>query len=241
MARSVLATAGPVAKLLGATVEPVHVVEDGDSVVRAEAAAAGLSLREIDGPVVKSLVVEAGDEDVVGMVLGSRTERGDPRPAGSTALTVITSAEKPVAVVPPGVPPREELATMLVPLDGTTRSASAIWDVVRCACEGDTDVVVLHVLQEDSAPMFADQPMYEAEAWLREFMARFCPTDGATPRVRFGVPSDEVMSVAEEVGADLIALGWSQDMSPGRAAVVRRCLAEARLPILLVPVEGKAA
>ena len=45
MAGSVLAAAGPVAKLLGARVEPVHVVEDGDSVVRAQAATAGMPLR----------------------------------------------------------------------------------------------------------------------------------------------------------------------------------------------------
>ena len=39
-----------------------------------------------------------------------------------------------------------------------------------------------------------------------------------------------------ESSCDLIALGWSQELSADRAPVVRETLARANLPVLLVPV-----
>ena len=41
--------------------------------------------------------------------------------------------------------------------------------------------------------------------------------------------------VATAAGADLIALGWSQDLTPDRAAVVREVLTRSEVPVLLLP------
>jgi hypothetical protein len=42
--------------------------------------------------------------------------------------------------------------------------------------------------------------------------------------------------VAQETGADLIALGWSRALAPDRAPVVRAVLERAHVPVLLFPV-----
>ena len=44
--------------------------------------------------------------------------------------------------------------------------------------------------------------------------------------------------MAEECGCDVIALGWSQELAAGRAAVVRETLERSSRPLLLVPVQS---
>jgi hypothetical protein len=41
-------------------------------------------------------------------------------------------------------------------------------------------------------------------------------------------------AVAAEA-ADIVALGWSQQLQPGRARVIRRLLADSDIPILMLP------
>jgi len=41
----------------------------------------------------------------------------------------------------------------------------------------------------------------------------------------------------EEEPADLIVLSWSQDLSAGRADVVRWALGHSTVPVLLIPVD----
>ena len=85
--------------------------------------------------------------------------------------------------------------------------------------------------------MFSDQPQYEVPAWSAEFLRRHAlPISATAPlRQRVGNAGDEVLSVAIEEGVDLIVLGWRQDLSSGRAAVVRSTLARGTVPVLLVP------
>jgi hypothetical protein len=51
-----------------------------------------------------------------------------------------------------------------------------------------------------------------------------------------GEPPEQVVSVAREIDADLMALGWAQTLAAGRAGVVRAALEQAKLPVLLIPV-----
>jgi hypothetical protein len=46
--------------------------------------------------------------------------------------------------------------------------------------------------------------------------------------------------VCEQTNADLIALGWAQELAGGRAPVVRAALARCHTPVLLVPVRAPA-
>ena len=57
---------------------------------------------------------------------------------------------------------------------------------------------------------------------------------------RVGVPGEHVLRVARDAGADMVALGWSQKLEHGHAAVVREVLAASPMPVLLVPVDALA-
>jgi nucleotide-binding universal stress UspA family protein len=233
----VLDTAQALAGMFGARLEAIHVREgDGTHVARTMAAAARVGYREVDGPVVKALVEEAASEDAVGLVLGARATPTGRRPAGHTALEVIVSADKPIAVVPPDARAPMVLDRVLVPLDGSAVSSHAVAELIQLACHGDLDVLILHVLDERSIPRFEDQPQYEMETWIEEFLARHCPTRTARMEVRVGVAGQEIMAVAREADSDMIALGWAQDLGPRRAAVVTEVLEHATVPVLLLPL-----
>jgi nucleotide-binding universal stress UspA family protein len=236
-ARPVIATAQDLAMLFGAQVEAVH-VGSGGRVAASEAGAAGLELETFLGAIVPRLAELAGADDVAVLVMGARGTPGGPRPVGSTALKVMTTLSKPLVIVPPDCPPRAELRRILVPLEGTISTSLAPCRLIQLASDAELEVVALHVHDEASIPAFTDQPQHEAGAWAEEFLARYVPGGVGDVRleVRVGRREEEIVRVAEEVGADLIALGWSRDLAPGRAPVVRAVLERCRVPIMLVPV-----
>ena len=47
--------------------------------------------------------------------------------------------------------------------------------------------------------------------------------------------------MADELGCDLIALGWTQELAPGRAEVVRAALERSPLPVMLIPADVETA
>ena len=223
------------ADVLHSGVEALHVREDGDWRAAAAARAAGVVLREVTDPTAESLVQAAEDREVSALVLGARGFPVGQHPAGHVALEVITSLKKPLVVVPPEVRLPIRLRRTLVPLDGTRVTAAALRETIELVCGSDVEVVALHVFDRESPPPFADQPQHELEAWGREFLARYC-RHGVRLEARVGVAGEHVLEVAAEVDADMIALGWAQDLSPGHAAVVREVLARSRVPVLLVPL-----
>jgi nucleotide-binding universal stress UspA family protein len=237
-AGAVLATAGNLAQLFDAEVEALHVGEDGDRVARNAAAAAGLQLRTISGPTVPALVDAAAAEDVAALAVGTRRLPVAGRPVGTTALDLITSLLKPVAVVPPDAVRRSALQRVLVPLEGTTATSLAPKGIIELAHDADLDIVVLHVHDAATLPSFTDQPQHQARAWADEFVARYCPwgIGNVSVELRVGRPEEEILAAAEETDAHLIALGWSQEIDWGRAPVVRELLERGRIPVLLVPV-----
>lgn len=242
-ARPVLGAAGALARLFEASVEALHVREDGDEVARAEAEAAGVPLRTEPDPPVDTIVEAGRAGDVAAMVLGVRGTPGGKRPAGHTALEVITSLGKPVAVVPPVASVASAPFRVVVPLDATAGTAAAVRIAIEAACRADLEVVVAHVFDEAHLPMFDEQPQHETEAWVREFLTRYCPgaKDRARVEIRVGAPEREILSVIEDAGGDLVAVGWSQDLSPGRASVVRELLRWSEVPVLLLPVPAEVS
>jgi nucleotide-binding universal stress UspA family protein len=237
-AAPVISTALTVAGLLGAELEAMHVRTDGDRFASSVAANAGVELVELVGPVVETLVNAVSEEDVALAVLGMRATPGGARPAGSTALGVVTSVARPVLLVPPETPHPGRIRRILVPLEGTMSPSLVPRRIIELASEGSLDVVVLHVLDEASLPAFTDQPQHETEAWAREFLERYCPfgIDDVTLEMRIGQTDELVPQVGRDVDADLIALGWSQALAPHRAPVVQAALERGHLPVLLVPV-----
>jgi nucleotide-binding universal stress UspA family protein len=244
--RVVLAVAEEVARVLDVGVEAAHVVEEGEGPnISGEAAAAAASkailVRMLEGDVERALVQRASSHDVRAVVMGLRRTLAGSRPAGHVALGVIVSVRKPVIVVPPITPSTFRLRRVLVPVQG--RPADALEDVMAIAKSADLETVFLHIDDEWSMPSFEDQPHYDVESWSQEFLARWVPgaRGGATMELRVGAPEEQILEVARDVDADMIALGWAQDLSPGRATVVRWALEHTPVPVALMPLAGPAA
>jgi nucleotide-binding universal stress UspA family protein len=239
----VLSVAGATASLYAATVQAVHVGEE-QAALAAAAHSAGVALRTVAGRPVEALARAAAAEDVVAVVIGGRGDPAGKRPVGSTALQLITALRKPVVVVPPTAAPRSRIESVLVPLDGTAASAAALRETVEFARDATAEITVVHVAQRHSTPPFEDHLPHEVDAWSREFIARYCPsaTDATLElRVRDGEPDEHVLDILRRSRCDLVTLGWSQDLARGRAAIVRRMLAESPVPVLLTPVSEDPA
>jgi nucleotide-binding universal stress UspA family protein len=184
-------------------------------------------------------LIEAGmAEDVVALVLGARRTPAGARPVGGTAFEVMRALPKPLAIVPPDASTPGRLRRVLVPLEGTGSTSIAPQSVIKLARAAKLEVVIVHVLDDASLPAFTDQPQHETTAWRQEFLARWCPWGVKDLRVdmRVGVREEQILAAAEEDDADIIALGWSQELAGGRAPVVRTVLERGRVPILLIPV-----
>jgi hypothetical protein len=143
-----------------------------------------------------------------------------------------------IIVVPPeavGVSPRP-FHRLLVPLEGSEQSARPVAESLYPLISGDVELVVLHVFTPATVPRTLDRPGRDLSLWGDEFLARFCP-EAATLELRSGAVGGHVDEVCIDSRADLIVLSWSQDSSPGHAAVIRDVLARSTIPILLLPVD----
>lgn len=236
--RSVVGNALAFAALVEAKVETLHVQVDGSRTARTTAESAAVPFRTVAGPVVERLV-EAGEaEDVVALAMGARGTSAARHPLGGTATAVATALAKPVLIVPPEGNPSPAFRRVLVPLEGTLSTSLAPRAMFELAAGAEIDVLALHVHDLDSIPAFTDRPQHEQPAWEREFLLRYCPWGLGAVRLetRVGRIGELVPLVSEQCDCDLIALGWSQELSGDRAPVVRETLARSRLPVLLVPV-----
>jgi nucleotide-binding universal stress UspA family protein len=237
-AKPVMTTALALGDLLGAQVIPVHVALDGTRVAAGTAENAGLKLQVVRGPIVEQLLEQARPEEVVALVLGTHGTPGDRRPLGGTAVAIATSLRKPVVVVPPDTRTTRVLQRALIPIESGLSASLTPQAIVELAQGTELDVVVLHVHEPTSLPAFTDQPQHEQSDWAREFVRRYCPWGvGAVQlEVRVGSADELVPLLAEQERADIIALGWAQELAEGRAPVVRAALARGKVPVMLVPV-----
>jgi nucleotide-binding universal stress UspA family protein len=237
--KSVLASARALATLLDAQVEALHVKTNGHRTARDAAEASAIPLRTTTGQVVERLVEAGGADDVVALAIGARGSPVSSRPLGGTATAVAVALLKPVLVVPPDADPPQSFGRVLVPLEGSLSSSLAPRSLFELAGEAQIDVVALHIHDEDSIPAFTDQPQHERPAWAEEFIHRYCPWGIGTVQLetRVGRSGEVVPLVAEQCDCDLIALGWSRQLSSGRAPVVHETLQRSHRPVLLVPVE----
>ena len=235
---SVLDTAAALAGLLNAEVEAVHVPEERDAPARTDAAFAGVQVTLLHaGEVAAVLADRARQSDAVAVVLGAHADPQTMRPAGHVALQLITQLEKPVVVSPRGAHGRRAICRMLVPLDGARETAEALGRVIETAIGAGVEVTLLHVHELSALPLFTEQPQHERPAWSREFIIRSrLHPDQVGLEVRVGEPGQHLLDVADRSDADMIIVGWGQDLSEGHAAVVREVLSAGRIPVMLLPV-----
>jgi nucleotide-binding universal stress UspA family protein len=237
-ASPVLATALAFGQVFDADVEAMHVSQDGARIASNVAAAAQVPLRIVTGPVAERLIALGQASDVKALVLGARGSPLGRRALGETAMAVATSLATPTVVVPPHARTPGSVQRVLIPLEGDAE-AHTPRTIIELGRETRLDVVVLHVLEEHAIPPFTDQPQHEQPARDEEFLRRFSPWGIGNVRVemRVGLSEEIVPRLANETGADVVALGWSQVLRAGRAPIVRAALERCSCPLMLVPVD----
>lgn len=221
-------------RLFAAEVELLNVREHGRSATaEAAAAAAGLTLSTLAGDPYAVLSAAAAREDVVALIVAA----GDgAHRLAETTRALITSVSKPVVVVPGGYGAAGGIARVLVPLDGTPASAAALSEIVEMAAEAEVEIVLVHVLDAANLPAFGDQLAHEVRVWSDAFISRNAPSArNARLELRVGEPAAGIEEALAESHADLVALGWSRELTEGRAAVVSELLVAAGVPVLLTP------
>lgn len=150
---------------------------------------------------------------------------------------IVATSAKPVVVVPPGARlPRRQITRALLPLDGTSEAALAIARTARLLDQAGVDLVVLHVFDAATVPSFWDQRAHAHRAWTAEFLSRCGVPPSAQLQLRNGRPGAHVVRAAHTEQADIIALGWSRCIDPGRAQTVRESVLGAPVPVLLLPI-----
>lgn len=150
---------------------------------------------------------------------------------------VARQAVKPVVLVPAGAwdqPAR--IRRVLLPLDGTARSAVAVAAAAARFARSGAELVVLHVFGPGTVPRFWDQHAHAGQAWTQEFLARYCALPRTRLELRHGAAAEHVVDVAGTEHADMIVLAWSQRLEPGHAPVVRRAVLDAQVPVMLLPM-----
>jgi nucleotide-binding universal stress UspA family protein len=236
----VLQVAQRLAAMLDAGVDAVHVQENGSGHVATEIAArAHVPLRLRDGAVVAALVSDVRERDAVALVIGTRGLPGGPSPAGHVAMDLVQRLDRAIVVVPPNAadrPVRRVLAA--VEGDGESHALRGVFNWL--GERPSPHVIALHVVEPRDLPMFADSPVLEAEAFQREFLIRATNAIVGDPsqihlETRVGDASRVLRDAVEELDIDLVVLAWHRDLSRGHGRLVREMLAEATVPIVLLP------
>jgi nucleotide-binding universal stress UspA family protein len=225
----VLVTARALARVLGVRVEGIYVVAEGEPPPHEAAAAVGVPLQVVTGPVVKRLAEAGRADDTAAMVIGARSRPTSPHALGSTALAVLASATKPIVVVPPlgRIAPR--ITRVLVPLEGVSTSLGPVSPIAPG--EGmNLEVVGLRVGAE------------EVEG-AEQLLHRYLPSGIGSIRLerRAGKREEVVPAVADELGCDLIAFAWAPEVAISREELVRSAQEHSPLPIMLVPAQLEGA
>lgn len=232
-ARPVLQTASTLAHVLQADTLAVHVGDDpGPARVLAEEL--GASMVIVPGEPADEIVRigERSDVALVVLALSGIPARLEP---GQTAQAVATRLSKPVLVVSPDTMARQTFTRVLFPLDGTGGVSAALRPLIAAYVAMSFEVIALHVFQPETVPRFLDGAD-DANVWREEFLSEHCADLGIRLVTRPGPTADSLLEVATSEDVDIIALGWRQDLSPRRAAVVRRVLTTAHRPVALIPL-----
>lgn len=182
---------------------------------------------------VDRVAAAVDDPDCLALVVG------DGQSVSGLDWDLVRVSDKPVVLVPERVrPPMHPVGRVLLPLDGSPEAAAAVSGAARLFAGAGVDLVALHVFGEAGVPRFWDQAAHAGPAWSEEFLSRNLPVGAPRLELRCGPPGEHVIDVAEGEDIDLIGLGWSRDLTAGRARTVRETVARSGVPVLLCPVLG---
>jgi len=164
---------------------------------------------------------------------------------GSVARGVLRSAPVSVACVPPATgtprPSFREPRTVLVATDFTEVGDRAVVQALGVVAERGT-VHLAHVIPV-AAPMDVEVRQNREQAWYA--LSRVTATEDTNRsghlerHVLEGAPADQLLALADRIGADLIVLGARSHSVVTRAllgSVAQAVSERAKVPVLLVPV-----
>lgn len=169
---------------------------------------------------------------------------------GSVAEEVVRRSELPILLKRPDVASRPSpLRRILVPLDGSERSAAVLETVKPIAARANAEIVLLHVLPRvlDPAPQWAVQgPLSVAGRSGRRYQEiadRLEEGDlTAWPVVAEGDAAEEILARAKELDVDLIAMATHGRTGLKRVifgSVTQEVLRRSDRPLVLIrPTRG---
>jgi nucleotide-binding universal stress UspA family protein len=258
------AAAFPVARLvsqqLGAELEVLFVARDAvereerTSALMEETKRLGFALDLRTGDAAGEIVRSTEDPGVMLVALtthGRRLER-DYR-LGSVAEKVVGRTTRPVLLVKPepATASARNLKRLLVPVDGTPKTAAALQPVTELAAALGAAIDLLYVASPDqqppaergsvTAPRYLDQPQHEWPQWADEAIERLATSCAACPPevpVRIflaqGDIGDEIARFAVENQTDAIVLVRRSRFQPERAKVIRSVLRQTSCLVIIV-------
>ncbi|GMU59929.1 MAG: hypothetical protein AMXMBFR34_16920 [Myxococcaceae bacterium] len=189
-------------------------------------------------------LADQGDFDLV--VVGQRTNSLlEQLWYGSVARGVLRAAPVSVACVPPAGaaprPPLREPRTVLAATDLSEAGECAVAQALSIVAENGA-VHLAHVIPP-AGPTEAAARRIREQAWYA--LSRLTATRDVDSPVRLerhvleGAPADQVLALADRIGADLIVLGARSRSVVTRAllgSVAQAVSEKAKVPVLLVPV-----
>jgi nucleotide-binding universal stress UspA family protein len=215
----------------------------GRAVPDDDPALAGLELQRTGGRAADEILRAAEHHDAAVVALGLRSD--ERAGLGHVAEEMLLNSPNMLLVMRPGMRVIAGLRRILVPLEGSPSTSAAMRLADDAFCTRGREIVMLHAVTQHvpgepgsmPAPRFVDQEHYDWMAWQEEFCMRFsqCPKGGRhRVCVRVGEPAEVIMREAQDLGAELIALSWKQDLGQGRARRIRRLLQDSPCPLLIV-------
>jgi nucleotide-binding universal stress UspA family protein len=176
------------------------------------------------------------------------------RSLGRVAQHVVAHTQRPVLLVRPEAISGGLLAPLqrlLLPLDGTPTTASALRPAMELACRLGAAIDLLYVVSPDQpapdepgsigVPRYIDQPHHEWPAWADRVIDHLCVCLGGRPPdlaiqvfLVVGDIASEISKFATEHHSDAIVLVRRSHLEVGRARVLRAVLDQTPCPVLLV-------
>jgi nucleotide-binding universal stress UspA family protein len=257
------ATALPVAEVvaaqLGAEVEALYVAsnakdhdERGPLLVR-QAKRLGFGLRLATGDAADEIVRWTEEPAIVLVALTTHGRDLDVGyRLGGVAGKIVARAKRPVLIVKPeAATTGRGLRRLLVPLDGTPKTASALRPVMEIAAALGAAIDLLYVASPAqkppeergsvTAPRYVDQAHHEWPEWAAEVVDRLATCCAGCPQdvpVRIflaqGEIGDEIARFAIAQQADAIVLVRRSRFQPERAKVIRSVLRQTGCLMIIV-------
>jgi len=175
---------------------------------------------------------------------------------GRVAEAVAASSVRQLLLIPPETVPassaaRPALRRLLLPLDGTPTTATALQPATALASRLGASVDLLYVAEAGqalptepgsiAAPRYVDQPQHEWPQWANEVIARLCTGSAACPAdvpirmfLAYGPIGTAIAQFAADQQADVIVLVRRSRLEPGHARVLREVLHQTPCPVLLL-------